>query len=77
MKAGPTNKLAGLKLVGVLPEGVPVDNESSTNLGVTLLPAEFDDAQLIDAISVAEASPAAAPTSGDAATPVTEANQSV
>lgn len=77
MKAGPTNKLAGLKLVGVLPEGVPVDNESSTNLGVTLLPADFDDAQLIDAISVAEASPAAAPTSGDAATPVTEANQSV
>jgi hypothetical protein len=75
MKSGPTNKLAGLKLVGVLPEGVPVDNESSTNLGVTLLTAEFDDAQLIDAISVAEASPASAPANGDAMAPT--ANQTV
>lgn len=77
MKEGTTNKLAGLKLVGVLPQGVSLDNESSSNLGVTMLSAEFDDAQLIDAISVAEASPVAGSASDAAAAPVSAANQSV
>ena len=77
LKTGPTNKLAGLKLVGVLPEGVPADSESSKNLGVTLLTADFDDTQLIDAISVAEATSIGAPTSGDADTQAVGTNQSV
>ena len=78
MKSGPTNKLAGLKLVGVLPEGVSADSQSSENLGVTLLTAQFDDAQLIDAISVAEISPQSGPaSSGNGNLPAAEAGQTV
>lgn len=78
LKSGPTNKLAGLKLVGVLPAGVPADSESSSNLGVTLLPADFDDAQLAEAISVAPVS-AQPDITGEAIieTQTTEATQTV
>jgi len=75
MRSGPNNKLAGLKLVGVLPKGVPADNESPASLGVTLLTADFDDAQLIDAISATQASPVVTAKVGDAPTAV--ANQSI
>lgn len=78
MKSGPTNKLAGLKLVGVLPDGVSADNnESSGSLGVTLLAAQFDDAQLIDAISMAQVSPGAAVRGDAAGSQAVEASQSV